>query len=130
MRIFYKFFCTKSSKITLELLRNSSTIFRSNHQRCFIQKVVFEKFAIFTGKQLWWSLFLKKNADLWVCNFIKNRLKRKCFPVKFAKFLRTPFLQNTSVAKTNQKKQRYSEKRYTLWMFLLKHNEAKKWKEL
>ena len=24
-------------------------------------------------------------------NFIKDRLQRKCFPVKFAKFLRTPF---------------------------------------
>ena len=126
MRISYKFFCTKSSKITLEFLRNSSTIFRSSHQRCFIQTVVFKKFAIFTGKQLWWSLFFRKNPDLWVCNFIKNRLKRKCFPVKFAKFLRTPFLQNTSVAKTNQKKQRDILRKDTLWIFLLKHNDAKK----
>ena len=29
-------------------------------------------------------------------NFIKKRLQHSCFPVKFAKFLRTPFLQNTS----------------------------------
>ena len=30
------------------------------------------------------------------CNFIKKRLLRKCFPVKFAKFLRTLFLENIS----------------------------------
>ena len=30
------------------------------------------------------------------CNFIKKRLWHRCFPVNFAKFLRTPFLQNTS----------------------------------
>ena len=27
---------------------------------------------------------------------LKKRLWRRCFPVNFAKFLRTPFLQNTS----------------------------------
>ena len=31
-----------------------------------------------------------------VCKFIKKRLWHRCFPVKFAKFLRIPFLQNTS----------------------------------
>ena len=30
------------------------------------------------------------------CNFIKKRLWHRCFPVNFVKFLRTPFLQNTS----------------------------------
>ena len=30
------------------------------------------------------------------CNLIKRRLQHKCFPTKFAKFLRAPFLQNTS----------------------------------
>ena len=34
------------------------------------------------------SLFL---ISLKVCNFIKKRLQHRCFPVKFAKFLRTPF---------------------------------------
>ena len=34
------------------------------------------------------SLF-NKVAGLQACNFIKKRLQRKCFPVKFAKFLRT-----------------------------------------
>ena len=29
------------------------------------------------------------------CNFMKKRLKHRCFPVKFANFLSTLFLQNT-----------------------------------
>ena len=29
------------------------------------------------------------------CNFIKKRLQDRCFPMKFTKSLRTPFLQNT-----------------------------------
>ena len=41
------------------------------------------------------SLF-DNTPDLQDCNFIKKRLQHKCFPMKFAKFLRTPFLQNTS----------------------------------
>ena len=41
-----------------------------------------KSFAIFTGKHLCWSHL--------------ERLQHRCFPVKFAKFLRTPFLQNTS----------------------------------
>ena len=29
------------------------------------------------------------------CNITKNRLQHRCFPVKFAKFLRTPIFKNT-----------------------------------
>ena len=36
------------------------------------------------------SLF-NKYAGLKACNFIKKRLQHRYFPVKFAKFLRTPF---------------------------------------
>ena len=39
------------------------------------------------------SLF-NKVAGLKAWNFIKNRLQHSCFPVKFAKFLRTPILKN------------------------------------
>ena len=81
--------------LKLEFLRNFSTIFRSDHRRCSIHKALVKNAVIFTEKQLWWSLFFNKVADLQACNFIKKRLQRKCFPVKFAKFLRTPFLQNT-----------------------------------
>ena len=42
-------------------------------------------FAKFTGKHLWQRL-----------EAVKKRLWHKCFPVNLAKFLRTPFLHNTS----------------------------------
>ena len=31
------------------------------------------------------------------CNFIEKEFRHRCFTVNFEKFLRTPFLQNTSV---------------------------------
>ena len=39
------------------------------------------------------SLF-NKSASLQVCNFVKKRLRHKCFHLKFVKFLRTPILKN------------------------------------
>ena len=39
------------------------------------------------------SLF-NKVTDLQACNFVKKRLRHKCFPVKFAKFSRTAILKN------------------------------------
>ena len=31
-----------------------------------------------------------------VCNFVKNRLRHRCFPMKFTNSLKTRFLQNIS----------------------------------
>ena len=59
---------------------------RSSHRRCFIIKGVLINFTKFTGKQLCQSLFFNKVAGV----------RQRFFPVTFAKFLRTPFLQNTS----------------------------------
>ena len=42
------------------------------------------------------SLFFNKVVDLRPATLLKKRLWHRCFPVNFAKFLRTPFLQNTS----------------------------------
>ena len=54
---------------------------------------VLRNFTKFTGKHLCQVLFM---SGLKACNFIKMRLWHWCFHVNFAKFLRTPFLQNTS----------------------------------
>ena len=35
--------------------------------------------------------YLGLKSPLQACNFIKKRLQHRCFPVKFAKFLRPPF---------------------------------------
>ena len=42
------------------------------------------------------SLFFNKVADLRPATLLKKRLWHRCFPAIFVKFLRTPFVQNTS----------------------------------
>ena len=56
---------------------------RSSHRRCSLRKCALGNFAKYTGKHLCQSLFFE-------------RLWHRCFHVNFAKFLRTPFLQNTA----------------------------------
>ena len=55
----------------------------SSHQRCFACKSIDR----FLYDEEHWS---------WPATLLKKRLWHRCFPVNFAKFLRTPFLQNTS----------------------------------
>ena len=69
---------------------------RSSHQRCSIKKGVLRNVAKFTGKHLCQGLFSNKVAGLRPVTLLKERLWHRCFPVNFAKFLRTPFLRNTS----------------------------------
>ena len=57
----------------------------------FCKKGVLRNFTKFTGKHLWQSLFFKK-VESEACNFIKKGLWHGCFPLNFAKFLRTLFL--------------------------------------
>ena len=58
---------------------------RSSHQRCSVKKVFLEIRKIHRKTPV------PESATL-----LKKRLWRRCFPVNFAKFLRTPFSQNTS----------------------------------
>ena len=69
--------------------------YRSIRSQMFFKIGILQNFANFTGKNLCWSLF-NEVVGPQACNLIKKRLQHKCFPVKFAKILRTPFLQNTS----------------------------------
>ena len=57
---------------------------------------VFRNFAKFTGKHLCQSLFYNKVAGLRTTTLLQKRPWHKCFPINFAKFLRTAFLQNIS----------------------------------
>ena len=57
----------------------------------FCKKGVLRNFAKFTGKHLCQSLFSNKVASLTPATLLKKRLWHRCFPVNFAKFLRTPF---------------------------------------
>ena len=56
----------------------------------------FRSFGNFTQNTLALKSFFKKVAGPQPCNFITKRLQHRCFPVKFAKFLRAPFLQKAS----------------------------------
>ena len=56
---------------------------RSSRPEVFHKKGVLRNFAKFMGKHLCQNLFFNKVAGL--------RLWHRCFPVNFAKFLRTPF---------------------------------------
>ena len=66
-------------------------IFRSNHWRCSVKKGVLKNFAKLTGKHLCLSLFFNKVASRRSATLLKKKLWHRCFPVDFAKFLRTPF---------------------------------------
>ena len=67
--------------------QNSIIRNRASHQRCSIKKGALRNFTEFTEKNQCQSHFFNK---------VKTRLWYRCFPVNFGKFLRTPFLQNTS----------------------------------
>ena len=59
-----------------------------------MKKGVLGNFAKFTGKHLCLRLFFNKLQAL--ATLLKKSPWPRCFPVNFAKFLRTPFLQNSS----------------------------------
>ena len=69
---------------------------RSSHQRCSVRKGVLRNFTKFTGKHLCQVVFFNKVAGPEPATLLKKRLWHSFFPVNFAKFLRTPFSQNSS----------------------------------
>ena len=64
----------------------------------FCNKGVLRIFSKFTGKHQCWSVFLIK---LQTCSSFKKRLQHRCFPVKFARFFRTPILYMITYAIQN-----------------------------
>ena len=88
-RIFYAVYETKK-RVSLLFID------RSSHRRCSVTKDVLRNFAKFTGKHLCQRLFFNKVAGLRLATLLKKKLWHRYFPVNFAKFLSTAFLQNTS----------------------------------
>ena len=68
---------------------------RSSCPEVFCKKGVLRNFVKLTGKHLCQSLFFNKVVALRPATLLKKRLWHRHFPTNFAKFLRTPFLQNT-----------------------------------
>ena len=75
-------------KISNKVTSNSIAIYRSSHRRYSVRKGVLRNFAKVTGKYLCQSLYFNKVRP---ATLLKQRLWRRCFPMNFAKFLRTPF---------------------------------------
>ena len=69
-------------------------ILKSSHRSCCIKK---DSLKSFIGKHLYQSLFSIKLqvAGLRTCNAVVSQ--RRCFPLKFAKFLRTFIFKNTCI---------------------------------
>ena len=67
---------------------------RCSQRRCSVNKIILRNFPKFTGKHLCKCLLFNKVAGLRPLS--KRTLWHRCFPANFSKFLRTPFLQNTS----------------------------------
>ena len=75
--------------------RNTKIIKKKQPPGIFYKKGALKNFAIFKGKHLRRSpFFIKFHEDLEACNFIKKKLRHRCFPVNIAKFFRTPILKN------------------------------------
>ena len=90
----YKLLWT-SAKMRTKNFINSSIIFRSSQQRCFVKKGVLEISQNSQESTCARVSFLIK-LQVPPVTLLKKRLWRSCLPVNLAKFLRTPFSQNTS----------------------------------
>ena len=64
---------------------------RSSHRRCSVKKMFLKVSQISPENTCVGVCF---QYGLQTCNSIKKRLQHRCFPVKFAKFLRTPILKS------------------------------------
>ena len=67
-------------------------MYRSSLPEVFCKKGVLRNFATFTGKHRCQSLCFNKVAGLKPATLLKHMFWHRCFPVNFAKFLRTLFL--------------------------------------
>ena len=61
-----------------------------------MKKGILRNFTKFTEKHLFQNLFFDKVTGFRPAPLRKKRLWHRCFPLNFAKLLRTLFLQNTS----------------------------------
>ena len=82
----------KKTKGNLNVLLYGSRKFNVKTNKLLTNMFCFAKFT----EHLCHCLYFNKVAGLRPATLLKKRLWRKCFTVNFAKFLRTPFLQNTS----------------------------------
>ena len=108
LHFFEKKYLCRTKYILLLAIVFLSFSFRSSHQRYSVKKGVFRTlrtlFSQNTSGRLLLFLAIRMTSYYvkvtWWCHTfycgITEKLWHRCFPVDFAKYLRTPFLQNTS----------------------------------
>ena len=91
---FYKIYSLKVNSNKRNYSKNSENLTKEAATGgVLIRKGIVIDFAKFRRKHLRQSLFFKKIACLRPAILLKKRLWHRCFPVKFAKFLRTSILK-------------------------------------
>ena len=75
-----------------------TTLTKSNSYKVFSCEYcqIFKNSSFYRTPVMAASVSCNKVAGLKTSKVTKKRVQHRCFPVKFAKVLRTPFLQNTS----------------------------------
>ena len=71
-------------------------VFRNSHRRCSLKKKVFLKTLQKPQKNTSARVYFLIKLQVAPTTLLKKRFWHRCFPVNFAKFLGTPFSQNTS----------------------------------
>ena len=82
----------KNILYVLALLSRNPSLQRSSHWRCTVKKV-FLKISQISQENVFVGVSFNKIEGLKTWNFIKKRLQGRCFPLKFARFLRTLILK-------------------------------------
>ena len=77
----------------LSIYNKNSKETKKHPREVFYKKEVLKHFAKFTRKHLCRSLFFIKVTGV---SLLKKRLRHRCFPATFLKFLRISFSQDTS----------------------------------
>ena len=85
-RVHHEYFSMKKFYLKNTFLTAEAVV-----RRCSKKTGVLRNFAKFTGKHLRHRVFLNKVAGLRSATLLKKSLQHGCFPVNFAKFLRTLF---------------------------------------
>ena len=67
---------------------------RSSHRRCSVKELIL-KISQISQKNTCVEVFILWSCESKTYKFIKKRLQHRCFPVNFAKFLRTHILKKT-----------------------------------
>ena len=87
LKLILKWFIHLEKPVT----KPENVIYRSSRPEVFCKKGFVRNFTKFIGKHLCHSLFFNKCCRPRPATLLKKRLKHRCFPMNFVKFLTKPF---------------------------------------